>query len=39
MRPKQGPRLLGFIALLALIVALILLWDWNWFRPLVERQI
>lgn len=23
---------------LALIVALILLWDWDWFRPLVETQ-
>lgn len=30
---------LGALALLsAALVALILAWDWNWFRPLIERQ-
>ncbi len=39
MRPLQRhPRLLGFGIFLALLIALILLWDWNWFRPLVEHQ-
>lgn len=39
MRPKQRPRLLGPIVILALIIALVLLWDWNWLRPLVAWQL
>lgn len=28
----------GLIVLVAAIVALVWLWDWNWLRPMVERQ-
>jgi len=33
---RRWPKVLGIVALL--LVALVLLWNWNWFRPLVERQ-
>ena len=36
---KRGHKLgIGFAILVALIVFLILIWDWNWFRPLIETQ-
>ena len=35
LRRRWVQVLLGVLALLA---ALVLLWNWNWFRPLVERQ-
>lgn len=39
MLQRRRHRLPRFVALLAsALIALILLWDWNWFRPLVERQ-
>ncbi len=39
-RPKSRRRIWPWIvgAVLAAIVALVLLWDWNWFRPLVEAR-
>ncbi|MFI4979995.1 MAG: AsmA family protein [Nevskiales bacterium] len=33
---RRWPKVLG--AMVVLLVALVLLWDWNWFRPLVEAQ-
>lgn len=33
---RRWPKVLG--AVVVLLVALVLLWDWNWFRPLVEAQ-
>jgi uncharacterized protein involved in outer membrane biogenesis len=33
---RRWPVVLAVV--LALLIALVLLWDWNWFRPLVERQ-
>ncbi|MEO8165940.1 MAG: AsmA family protein [Betaproteobacteria bacterium] len=43
MRPVSmtpGRRLLLIVpaVLVALLIALVLVWDWNWFRPLVERR-
>ncbi len=35
-RRHRGLFVLGAVALILLVV--ILLWDWNWFRPLVEKQ-
>ena len=35
-RRRRWPRVLAVIAVA--LVALVLLWDWNWFRPLVEAQ-
>ncbi|HVT34209.1 MAG TPA: AsmA family protein, partial [Nevskiaceae bacterium] len=32
----HGPRVLAFVVVL--IALLVLVWDWNWFRPLVERK-
>lgn len=34
---RRWPKLL-FGALGAVVVLLVVLWDWNWFRPLVEAQ-
>lgn len=28
----------GLLVVVAALVALVWLWDWNWFRPLIERQ-
>lgn len=35
---KKNKRRNIFFALLAALVLLIIFWNWNWFRPLVERQ-
>lgn len=39
--PKLAGRLrrwlIASLALAAFVVALVLLWDWNWFKPLAER--
>ena len=35
-RPRRWPWLVGLLA--GLLTALSLLWDWNWFRPLVEAR-
>jgi AsmA family protein len=36
---RHHPVWTGVAVLAALVVALALLWDWNWFRPLVARKI
>ncbi len=33
---RRWPKVLGIVVVL--LVALVLLWDWNWFRPLVAAQ-
>ena len=39
MRRRWPKLLLGVLgAVVVLLAALVLLWDWNWFRPLVEAQ-
>jgi uncharacterized protein involved in outer membrane biogenesis len=35
-RIRRWPIVLGLLVLA--LVALVALWDWNWFRPLVEQQ-
>src|SRR5579863_3470948 len=34
---RRWPWVLASLA--AVVAALALLWDWNWFRPLIERQV
>jgi uncharacterized protein involved in outer membrane biogenesis len=36
-KPRPGETLLALFAIA--ILALLILWDWNWFKPLVERQV
>ncbi|MGH8444096.1 MAG: AsmA family protein, partial [Solimonas sp.] len=38
MERRRHPVLYAAALLAALLAALVLLWDWNWFKPLVERQ-
>ncbi|MBX3446936.1 MAG: AsmA family protein [Parvibaculaceae bacterium] len=38
MKWRAHPWALGAVVLALLLAALILLWDWNWFRPLVEAR-
>lgn len=35
--PTHRGRIVGAVIVVALIV-LVVLWDWNWFKPLVEKQ-
>lgn len=38
-RPRPVLRYLeGWVLLFLLLVLLVVLWDWNWFKPLAERQ-
>jgi len=38
-RRRRVPRWLAALGILALAIALLIVfWDWNWFRPLVESQ-
>jgi uncharacterized protein involved in outer membrane biogenesis len=38
MEGRHHPVLYTLAAIAALLVVMVLLWDWNWFKPLVERQ-
>eukprot|EP00456_Euglypha_rotunda_P033326 TRINITY_DN25830_c0_g1_i3.p3 TRINITY_DN25830_c0_g1~~TRINITY_DN25830_c0_g1_i3.p3 ORF type:complete len:118 (-),score=38.19 TRINITY_DN25830_c0_g1_i3:10-363(-) len=35
--PSRKGRIVAAVVIVALI-ALVVLWDWNWFKPLVEKQ-
>lgn len=37
-RPRGRRVLIGFGGFLALVAILIVFWDWNWLKPLVEHQ-
>ncbi|MEH6422475.1 AsmA family protein, partial [Pseudomonas sp. CGJS7] len=37
--PRRHPWLSALGLLIAAIVALVLLWDWNWFKGPIERQV
>ena len=39
MDVRAHPRLVGAGLVALLLLALFLLWDWNWFRPLVELRV
>lgn len=38
MERRRHPVLYALAVLALLIVVLLVFWDWNWFRPLVERR-